>query len=90
VVLSHVAAAPVGSGQWLSALFWAGLTHASVPPLLPPERELSVKKLKRRKGAKPLVRSAVTLEKWFYHFSSYFDYRSAPLLRGGMFDSLIN
>jgi len=58
VVLSHVAAAPfsggtVGSVQWISALFWAGLTHASVPLflmasgalLLPPERELSVKKI---------------------------------------------
>lgn len=58
VVLSHVAAAPfsggtVGSVQWLCALFWASLTHASVPLflmasgalLLPPERELSVKKL---------------------------------------------
>ena len=35
VILSHVAAAPfsggtVGTGQWLSALFWAGLTHSSV------------------------------------------------------------
>jgi len=58
VVLSHVAAAPfsggtVGSVQWLSALFWAGLTHASVSLflmasgalLLPPERELSIKKI---------------------------------------------
>ncbi len=58
VVLSHVAAGPfsggtVGSGQWLSALFCASLTHASVSLflmasgalLLPPERELSLKKL---------------------------------------------
>lgn len=61
VVLSHVAAAPfsggtVGTGQWLSALFWASLTHSSVSLflmasgalLLPPERELTVRKIYTR------------------------------------------
>lgn len=58
VVLSHAAAGPfsggsVGTGQWLSALFWASLTHSSVSLflmasgalLLPPERELTFRKL---------------------------------------------
>ena len=61
VVLSHVAAAPfsggtVGTGQWLSALFWASLTHSSVSLflmasgalLLPPEQELTVRKIYTR------------------------------------------
>ena len=61
VVLSHVAAAPfsggtVGTGRWLSALFWASLTHSSVSLflmasgalLLPPERELTVRKIYTR------------------------------------------
>lgn len=61
VILSHVAAAPfsggtVGTGQWLSALFWASLTHSSVSLflmasgalLLPPERELTVKRIYTR------------------------------------------
>ena len=61
VVLSHTAAAPfsggiVGTKQWLAALFWASLTHASVSLflmasgalLLPPERELTLKKLYTR------------------------------------------
>ena len=61
VILSHVAAAPfsggtVGTGQWLSALFWAGLTHSSVALflmasgalLLPPERALTVRSIYTR------------------------------------------
>lgn len=58
VVFVHVSAAPFSSGTvgtvfWLSALFWKGLVHASVPLffmasgalLLRPERELTLKKL---------------------------------------------
>lgn len=58
VVLSHAAAGPfssgvIGSVQWISSLFWASLTHASVSLflmasgalLLRPERELTLKKL---------------------------------------------
>jgi len=61
VILSHVAAGPfsggaIGTGQWLSALFWASLTHSSVSLflmssgalLLSPERELTVKKIYTR------------------------------------------
>lgn len=58
VILCHVAAGPfsggtVGTGQWLSALFWASLSHGCVPLflmasgalLLPPGRELTVRKV---------------------------------------------
>ena len=58
VIVIHVtvptfSAGEIGSPPWLTALFWAGISHASVPLflmasgalLLPPEREMTLKKL---------------------------------------------
>lgn len=61
VVMIHVAAiafnAPLGSGDWLSGLFWGGISRGSVPIffmcsgalLLPPEKQLTVKQLYTRR-----------------------------------------